>query len=187
MKDPRGEKKGYFPLFPEIEGFLEIPEIGLILSELGEEAEKAVGEHEIALEERVGAAGLGVIGVWRAYEDGGNASEEVVDDGGPDGDEEEVESGARIDADVARTLQNGGAVVRDVAAKRVEKHREAVAAVPRVAVHALLRVRKGKRGNACDDGVEEGRKEVFLVVLLDLGDHVENHVAFQNDCELAKE
>lgn len=66
VKDPRGDKKakkGYFPLFPEIEGFLEIPEIGGILSELGEEAEEAVGEHEIALEERVGAAGLGVIGV----------------------------------------------------------------------------------------------------------------------------
>ena len=92
-----------------------------------------------------------------------------------------------IDADAARTLQNGGAVVRDVAAKRVEEHRKAVAAVPRIAVHALLGVRKGKRGNACDDGVEEGGEEVLLVVLLDFGDHVEDHVAFQDDCELARE
>ena len=82
-------------------------------------------------------------------ENGGNASEEIVDDGRPDGDEEEVEGGAGIHADPAGTLQNGGAVVRDVAAQRVQKHRKAVPAVPRVAIHALLRVRKvetGKRG-----------------------------------------
>ena len=82
-------------------------------------------------------------------ENGGNASEEVVDDRRPDGDEEEVEGGAGIHADPAGTLQNGGAVVRDVAAQRVQKHRKAVPAVPRVAIHALLRMRKvetGKRG-----------------------------------------
>ena len=49
---------GYFPLFLESERFGVIPEIGWILCELGEGAEKPVGEHEIALEERVGAAGL---------------------------------------------------------------------------------------------------------------------------------
>ena len=54
--------KGYFPLFLESDGFLEIPEIGGILCELGEEAEEAVGEHEVALKKRVGAAGLKVIG-----------------------------------------------------------------------------------------------------------------------------
>ena len=62
VKNSKKGGKGYFPLFLESDGFLEIPEIGGILCELGEEAEEAVGEHEVALKKRVGAAGLKVIG-----------------------------------------------------------------------------------------------------------------------------
>ena len=62
IKNSKKGGKGYFPLFLESDGFLEIPEIGGILCELGKEAEEAVGEHEVALKKRVGAAGLKVIG-----------------------------------------------------------------------------------------------------------------------------
>ena len=124
----------------------------------------------------------------RPYEHVRRPSEEVVDDGEPDGVQEEVEDAARrargvADGDGGGAEQHGAAIVVDVVEQRVQEKVQSAAAVARGAVHLLLGVIGRGSGYAGDHRVEEGGHEVLSVVGFDVIHHVEGEVALEDEVQ----
>ena len=122
------------------------------------------------------------------YEHVRGPSEEVVDDGEPDGVQQEIEYVLRRargvgDGDGGGAEKHGTTVVVDVVEQRVEKDVQATAAVARCPVHLLLGVSGGVQRYAGDHRVEEGCHKVLTVVGFDVIHHVEGEIALEDEVE----
>ena len=142
---------------------------------------------EISLKNGMRAACLELTNSRNRYKNGRNSAEEIVNNRCPNAWQEELESRTSRKSDGSRALQNRLAVIHDVLKKCLEKHREAISTVPRIAINSLLSLNESADGYTSNDGVEKRGNKVLPVVIFDIIDHVKNHVALEDDLQFAME